>query len=221
MPIELSNVTKKYTKDALILDQANLTISDNSFTAIIGKSGSGKSTLLNLISGLDRPDSGEIKVNSTSIVGAKDKELSKLRNQNIGFVFQFFYLQPFLSVLENVESAAYPNPHLDPKARTEKAQNILASVGLADKINARPKTLSGGEMQRVAIARALINSPSIILADEPTGNLDSETSASIITLLHNIQRQTECILITVTHDQTISSHADRIIKIEGGKIIYA
>lgn len=221
MPIELSNITKKYTKDALILDQANLTISDNSFTAIIGKSGSGKSTLLNLISGLDRPDSGEIKVGSTSIVGAKDKELSKLRNQNIGFVFQFFYLQPFLSVLENVESAAYPNPHLDPKTRATYAKNILASVGLADKINARPKTLSGGEMQRVAIARALINSPSIILADEPTGNLDSETSASIIDLLHNIQRQTECILIIVTHDQTISSHADRIIKIEGGKIIYA
>lgn len=221
MPIELSNITKRYTKDTFILDHVDLTIEDNSFTAVIGRSGSGKSTLLNLVSGLDRPDSGDIKINDKSIIGMKDKELSKLRNHNIGFIFQFFYLQPFLSVLENIESAAFPNHHLGAHARTTRAKNLLESVGLANKIQAHPKTLSGGEIQRVAIARALMNSPSIILADEPTGNLDSETSETIINLLQTIQQQTTCTLIIVTHDQSISNHADRIIKIDGGKITNA
>lgn len=218
MPIKLANISKKYPNNSIIFDNASLTIEDNSFIALVGKSGSGKSTLLNLISGLDRPDSGDIQINDQSIVNINDNELSIIRNHNIGFIFQSFYLQPFLTVIENVETAAFPNINYKKIIQTNRANKLLSAVGLAEKANAYPKTLSGGETQRVAIARALMNQPNIILADEPTGNLDAENSKNIIQLLRIIQNQTKCIMIIVTHDESISSSADRIIRISEGKL---
>lgn len=217
MPITLINVSKRYTNDSPILDSANLTINDNSFVALIGKSGSGKSTLLNLISGLDRPDSGDIQIDGKSIINMSDNNLSIFRNDNIGFVFQFFYLQPFLSVAENIAAASYPNENITKDMQEQRASRLIKAVGLDGKSNAQPKTLSGGEMQRVAIARAMMNLPKIILADEPTGNLDTENSQNVIQLLRTIQKKTSCILIIVTHDQSISKLADRVIKISEGK----
>lgn len=218
MPIKLANISKKYPNNSIIFDNASLTIEDNSFIALVGKSGSGKSTLLNLISGLDSPDSGDIQINDQSIVNINDNELSTIRNHNIGFIFQSFYLQPFLTVIENVETAAFPNINYKKIIQTNRANKLLSAVGLAEKANAYPKILSGGETQRVAIARALMNQPNIILADEPTGNLDAENSKNIIQLLRIIQNQTKCIMIIVTHDESISSSADRIIRISEGKL---
>ncbi len=221
MSIEFHQVSKIYPRTGTILDQADLRLEKNTFTALIGKSGEGKSTVLNLISGLDQPTSGQILVNDQPITKMTDKQLSQLRSTEIGFVFQFFYLQPFLTVIENVETASYPNKTLDPKIRRAKAQQLLEAVGLAEKQNAKPSTLSGGETQRVAIARALMNSPSIILADEPTGNLDTENSRLIIELLRKIQLETHCTLLIVTHDRDVTNYADQVLTIKQGKLTHA
>lgn len=219
MSIEFLGVSKKYANSSIIFDKANLKIDDNSFVALVGKSGSGKSTLLNLLSGLDRPDYGDVRINSQSILSMDDNALSTLRNRYMGFIFQFFYLQPFLSVVENIEVAAYPNGAMSKDERKNRATHLLSAVGLRDKTKSLPMTLSGGETQRVAIARALMNGPAIILADEPTGNLDAENSANIIKILRAIQKKTKCIMIVVTHDLNISRYADRVIGIREGKLV--
>lgn len=219
MSIEFLGVSKKYANSSIIFDEANLKIDDNSFVALVGKSGSGKSTLLNLLSGLDRPDYGDVRINSQSILSMDDNALSTLRNRYMGFIFQFFYLQPFLSVVENIEVAAYPNGAMSKDERKNRATHLLSAVGLRDKTKSLPMTLSGGETQRVAIARALMNGPAIILADEPTGNLDEENSANIIKILRAIQKKTKCIMIVVTHDLNISRYADRVIGIREGKLV--
>lgn len=221
MPIVLRNLSKRYSNNQIIFDNVNLNINDGSSVALVGKSGSGKSTFLNLLSGLDTPSSGDILVNGSSIVKMHDAELSKIRRKNIGFIFQFFYLQPFLSVLENTEIAAYPDRQFKKQDRRERAKYLLSLLGLKDKIHSDPNKLSGGEAQRVAIARALMNHPNIILADEPTGNLDLENSRRIFQLLRDLHKQTKCILLIATHDQTITKYVDRTLKIEHGGIVNA
>ena len=214
--IELKNIIKKY-KSQTVLEIENLRFNEDEFVAIVGASGSGKSTLLNLIGGLDKPTSGEVLFDGENISKFNDRKLSKFRGQKIGFIFQFFYLQPFLTVLQNIEIAGFL-AKIKPKERRFRAEKLASVVGLKDKMNSFPRELSGGQIQRVAIARSLINSPEILLADEPTGNLDSENSDRVIEMLELIQKQTKMTLIVVTHNEQIAARADRIIRLKDGKI---
>ena len=214
--IELKNIVKKY-KSQTVLEIENLRFNEDEFVAIVGASGSGKSTLLNLIGGLDKPTSGDVFFDGENISKFNDRKLSKFRGQKIGFIFQFFYLQPFLTVVQNIEVAGFPTK-IKPKERRFRAEKLASVVGLKDKIKSFPRELSGGQIQRVAIARSLINSPQILLADEPTGNLDSENSERIMEILEAIQKQTGMTLIVVTHNEEIAKQADRIIKLKDGKI---
>ena len=214
--IELKNIVKKY-KSQTVIEIESLRFNEDEFVAIIGASGSGKSTLLNLIGGLDKPTSGEVLFDGENISKFNDRKLSKFRGQKIGFIFQFFYLQPFLTVLQNIEIAGFP-AKIKPKERRFRAEKLASVVGLKDKMNSFPRELSGGQIQRVAIARSLINSPEILLADEPTGNLDSENSDRVIEMLELIQKQTKMTLIVVTHNEQIAARADRIIRLKDGKI---
>ena len=215
--IRVANLQKTYKKQT-VLDIAELQINEAEFVAIVGASGSGKSTLLNLLSGLDKPTNGEILVAEQNISKLNDRKLSKFRGQKIGFVFQFFYLQPFLTVRQNIEAAAFPR-RLTGAERIKRAEALARVVGLGEKINSYPRQLSGGQIQRVAIARSLINSPEILFADEPTGNLDSENSSQVIDLLQAIQKETGMTLVVVTHDEQIAARADRVIRLRDGKII--
>lgn len=214
----LAKNIKKYYKDICVLDIENLEINQGEFVAITGTSGSGKTTLLNILSSLDNPTSGSVFIDEVDIKKLNDKKLSQLRNGKIGFIFQSFYLQPFLNVLSNVELSAAPSK-MKKKERRQKAEKLLKIVGLQDKKSAMPNELSGGQIQRVAIARALLNSPDIIFADEPTGNLDKENTEQVIKILRAINKHTEATVIMVTHDESLASQADRIIRIQDGKII--
>jgi putative ABC transport system ATP-binding protein len=222
--LQLTNVSKIYhvgDESIPALKNINLEIDDGEFVAIEGPSGSGKSTLLHLIGGLDTPTSGEIKVNRKIINGLKDRELSKYRNREIGFVFQDFQLQPGLNVLENVE---VPLMFATGRKRREatiekKSRELLKNVGLEDRLAHRPTEISGGQKQRAAIARALVNKPKILLADEPTGNLDSVTGRAIIGLLRHLHAKEKTTMVIVTHDRDIAKYADRMIHIRDGQII--
>lgn len=214
--IEAKNLTKKY-KNQVVLDIPEIKITKGEFVAITGESGSGKSTLLNMLSGLDRPTTGEVLVDGVNIARLRDRKLSKFRSQKIGFVFQFFYLQPFLRVISNIEVAAFPT-RIKRKIRKQQAVKMAENVGLGDKLDSFPRELSGGQIQRVAIARALMNNPEILFADEPTGNLDSENSQQIIQLFEKINQETGMTIILVTHSPELASHADRIIHLKDGKI---
>jgi putative ABC transport system ATP-binding protein len=187
------------------------------FTALVGPSGSGKSTLLNLIGGLDRPTGGEVRVDGLSLGQASEQELVRYRRQRVGFIFQSFNLLPTFSALENVESpmvlAEVPSGE-----RRARAASLLDSVGLGQRTLHRPNELSGGEKQRVAIARALANRPLLLLADEPTGNLDSKTGAAVLDLLCNLVKAQGLTLIMVTHDVEVAARADRIIHLRDGAI---
>lgn len=215
--IQVENLQKSYKKQT-VLDISTLEIKEAEFVAIVGASGSGKSTLLNLLSGLDKPTKGNILISGQSIAKFSDRKLSQFRGRKIGFIFQFFYLQPFLTVCQNIEAAAFPG-RLKNTERIKRAESLARVVGLGDKINSFPRQLSGGQIQRVAIARSLINSPEILFADEPTGNLDSENSNQVIDLLQAIQKQTGMTLVVVTHNEQIAARADRIIRLKDGKII--
>lgn len=200
------------------IEEVNLTIPAGMFAAIIGKSGSGKSTLLAMLGALDRPTSGSVVVNEKDITKMSDAQLTKYRRQTIGFVFQQYNLVPNLSALENVmlpmEFAGVPSAK-----RKERAAELLEQVGLdQDKQRRKPSRLSGGEQQRVAIARALANKPKLILADEPTGNLDSQTGKDIFDLLHNLTRTQKTTIIAVTHDLSIAGKTDKTFKIVDGKL---
>lgn len=214
--IEAKNLTKKY-KNQVVLDIPEIKITKGEFVAITGESGSGKSTLLNMLSGLDRPTTGEVLVDGVNIARLHDRKLSKFRSQKIGFVFQFFYLQPFLRVISNIEVAAFPT-RIKRKIRKQQAVKMAENVGLGDKLDSFPRELSGGQIQRVAIARALMNNPEILFADEPTGNLDSENSQQIIQLFEKINQETGMTIILVTHSPELASHADRIVHLKDGKI---
>lgn len=200
------------------LNGINLDIEKGEFVSIIGPSGSGKSTLLNMIGALDTPDSGSITVDGMDLNNPKEK-LSRFRSEKIGFIFQLHNLIPNLSVLENVQIPLLGKSIRVNKTRKERAIELLKSVNLEDKIHQSPAKMSGGQRQRVAIARALVNEPSIIIADEPTGALDTKTSQVIMELLKQLHQERNVTLIVVTHDPTIANQADRIITVRDGQII--
>lgn len=211
--------TYKLGKQKLdVLNGVSFRIHEGEFIAITGASGSGKSTLLQLIGGLDKPTSGEVVFDSTNIATLSDAKLSDFRRQTIGFVFQFFYLQPFLKLGKNLEVPGMfaRSKYADRQERTEQ---LAAQVGLAERLAHLPKELSGGQMQRAAIARALFNKPKILLADEPTGNLDSENSKAIIELFEQIRRDFGTTIVVVTHDQSIANRADRQLVMKDGLLV--
>jgi len=217
--IELKGVTRTYrqgTKDIHALNNITLSIRTGEFLSVMGPSGSGKSTLLNLIGGLDQPSSGEIFIDRRPLHGISDDELTLIRRRHVGFIFQFFNLLPILTAAENVGLPllleGIPFSRVKPKAEA-----LLQKIGLGERIEHRPEQLSGGEMQRVAIARALITNPAVLLADEPTGNLDSHTSEDIFRLLTALHREGQTIVM-VTHDQTAASHGMRTITLRDGSI---
>lgn len=201
-----------------VLKNISLKIYKGEFIAITGASGSGKSTLLNILSGLDSPSSGEIRYNGKTISSFSDNTLSNFRNQTIGFVFQSYNLQPFLSVYDNIAIPAYLKN--SKRAQIEsKVDSLLKIMGLEDKRDHQISELSGGQCQRVAIARALINDPSVIFADEPTGNLDSKSTENIISLLKHINRNLKITVILVTHEESIAKISDRHIIIKDGELV--
>lgn len=217
--IAVRNLVKTYYMGANVvnaLQGVDLNIFKNEYVALMGPSGSGKSTLMNLIGCLDTPTSGEYVLNGSNVSTMDDGELAAVRNKEIGFVFQTFNLLPRLSALENV---ALPLVYagISKSERIEKAKHVLNSVGLADRMDHKPNELSGGQRQRVAVARALVNDPSIILADEPTGNLDSKTSYEIIGLFEEIHALGNTIVL-VTHEPDIAEFAHRIVKMKDGKV---
>lgn len=216
--IELKNINKIYGKGenaVHALKNVTLTIEKGKFTAIIGKSGSGKSTLMNIIGGLDLPTSGEVYSNGVLLNSLNENELAEYRNKNTGFIFQSFYLEPTFTVLDNVCMPLIIAGE-SKKSREEKGKEILKMLGLEDKIYKKANELSGGQKQRVSIARALIHNPQIILADEPTGNLDSQNGAEVIRILREIcNRGTSVVL--VTHNLEDAMNADKIIVIKDGE----
>ena len=218
--IELKDVTKTYKmgdETIYALNKVSLNIDKGDFFAIVGPSGSGKSTLANIIGGLDKPDSGDVIVDDEHLIRAKDNVLSKYRNKKIGFVFQTFNLQPTYTALENVMLPLIfaKIPHTK---RVERAKACLKAVGLENRMNHKPTELSGGQRQRVSIARALANEPEIIIADEPTGNLDSQKGSEIIDLLKDLNKKLGVTLIVITHDASVARQAKRTITIHDGKI---
>lgn len=201
-----------------VLRGVSIEVHEGEFVAITGASGSGKSTLLQIIGGLDKPTEGEVLFGDVILSKLSDKALSAFRRETVGFVFQFFYLQPFLSLERNME---VPGMFAKTKRaeRLTRIKELAGAVGLSDRLKHLPKELSGGQMQRVAIARALMNRPKIILADEPTGNLDSNNSAAIVDLFDKIRREFGTTIVMVTHDKAIAQRADREIVMSDGRIV--
>jgi len=219
--VELIQVSKTYPADGSVLyavREADLTLEPGSFTAIVGRSGCGKSTLLNLAGAVDLPTSGDVRIGEQSTRRMTDADLSRLRRTRIGFVFQFFNLLPTLTVAENIAVPLW----LDGKNRTGEAQHRAASllqmVGLADKARLFPHQLSGGEMQRVAIARALVHEPALIIADEPTGNLDSGNAEVVLRLLERISREMGGTVLMATHSREAAESASRVIPMRDGRL---
>ncbi len=219
MLIQLNNIEKTYEIGVLkvpALKGVNIHIANNEYVAIMGPSGSGKSTLMNIIGCLDTPTGGEYILNENRVSQMTDDELAEIRNREIGFVFQTFNLLPRANALHNVELPLIYNGTNSSK-RKELAKQALEKVGLADRMNHKPNELSGGQRQRVAIARALVNDPSIILADEPTGNLDSRTGEEIMEVFEILHDAGNTIII-VTHEEYIAEHSDRIIRLRDGLV---
>ncbi|MFX1573283.1 MAG: ABC transporter ATP-binding protein [Promethearchaeota archaeon] len=219
--IEVVNLTKKYKVGGTIihaLDGITLKINRGEFVSIMGPSGSGKTTLLNMIGALDNPTSGKVFVNGINIAKMNDNQRTNLRLRNIGFIFQFYNLVPVLSALENVELplvfAREPK-----KIRLKKAKRLLEVVGLSNRLHHLPGELSGGEQQRIAIARSLCNEPAILIADEPTGELDTKLGRDIINLLRDLNRELNQTILMVTHDPDVGELAERCLRMKDGRII--
>ena len=217
--LETVNLKKYYGVEPNItkaLDGINFTVEKGEFVAIVGTSGSGKSTLLNMIGGLDRPTSGIVKIQGKNLLELNDEQLTIFRRRNIGFIFQNYNLLPMLNVYENIVLPI----ELDGKSVDQEfLKEIISILGLEERINSMPNMLSGGQQQRVAIARALITKPAIILADEPTGNLDSRTSQDVLELIQNTSRRFEQTVVMITHNEHIAGLTERIVQIEDGKFL--
>ncbi|MGO2118028.1 MAG: ABC transporter ATP-binding protein [Fusobacterium sp.] len=220
--LELKNINKIYrgkTEDLHILKDLNLKVEEGEFISILGKSGSGKSTLLGIIGLLDNFDNGEIYINNNKIDKFESNKLDRLKNKDLGFVFQFHYLLPEFTALENVMIPCLIENFSNKKIIEEKAKTLLKKIGLGERYNHKPSQLSGGEKQRVAIARALINDPKIILADEPTGNLDEETSEEIHNLLKKINKENNQTIIVVTHSKELANITNKQYFVKHGKLV--
>lgn len=218
--IEVKDIIKKYVTgeiDFTALKSINLKIEKGEFTAIMGPSGSGKSTFMNILGCLDRFDSGKYILNANEVTNLNDKELAYIRNKEIGFVFQAFNLLPRMNILENVElPMTYAG--VPAKQRRERALAALDKVGLSDRIKHRPNEISGGQKQRVAIARAIVNAPAVIMADEPTGNLDTKSSIEIMRIFQKLNNEGATVIM-VTHESDIAKHCKRIVRFRDGEII--
>ena len=217
--LEAFELSKSYEVDdrrITVLDNINMAVKKGEFLVIEGKSGSGKSTLLSLLSGLDKPDNGSVILHGTDITGLSEDQLAPFRNRTIGYVFQSFHLVPSLSALENIMFPAELNH--DPEAAA-KASELLRRVDLDQRDNNFPHQLSGGEKQRIALCRALVNSPQIVFADEPTGNLDSANGETILQLLLELRSELDTTLVMATHSREISRMADRIVQLVDGRIV--
>ncbi|MCB1584897.1 MAG: ABC transporter ATP-binding protein [Xanthomonadales bacterium] len=216
--LQASNINKLFkieNQSIEILKNVSFQINQGEFVAIMGKSGSGKSTLLSILAGLDQPDSGSVKLDQLELTDLSENQLAKSRQQDIGFVFQSFYLIPTLTVEENIAFPLQINRSFDAK----RVDELIEKVGLSDRKKSFPHQLSGGEKQRTAIARALISQPKILFADEPTGNLDERNAESVLNLLIELQKEFQTALVVVTHDAGIANRADRVIEIHDGKIL--
>ncbi|MBO4942452.1 MAG: ABC transporter ATP-binding protein [Muribaculaceae bacterium] len=218
--ITLSEIKKIYRTDeieTLALENVNIDIEKGEFLSIMGPSGCGKSTLLNIIGLLDNPTSGKVEIDGTDVSGMNDKKLSAFRNRKLGFVFQSFHLINSLNVMENVEIPLLYRGGVSASARHARAREVLERVGLGHRLRHMPSQLSGGQCQRVAIARAIAGNPEIILADEPTGNLDSKMGAEVMNLLHQLNREDGRTIIMVTHNEQQAKQTDRIIRFFDGR----
>lgn len=217
--LTVENLVKYYgTGERMVkaVDHISLEVERGTFTAIVGRSGSGKSTLLHLIGGLDRPDSGKVRIEEVDIFSMKGDRLAQFRRKKIGFIFQDYNLIPSLNVWENI---VLPSGLDNRRINIPDVEMILEKIGLADKRNAMPNTLSGGQKQRAAIARALVTRPAVILADEPTGNLDSRTELEVMGLLKSCVAEFGQTLVMITHDETIAQMAEQIVEIADGKVV--
>lgn len=220
--IDMQGIVKRYyvgqPNELEILHGIDLHVSQNEFVAIVGESGSGKSTLMNMIGALDRPTEGTYRLVGQDISQLKDEQLSDIRNQEIGFVFQNFCLIPRMSAVRNVEiPLMYAN--MPPRQRRERAMELLAMVGMEDRADHKPNELSGGQNQRVAIARAMANDPNILLADEPTGALDSKTGHLVMDIFHRLHEEQNKTVVLITHSQELAHETERMITISDGRII--
>lgn len=217
--LEVKNLSKIYGKDDTLVkavDDVSFTVEQGEFVAIIGPSGSGKSTLLHIIGGVDTPTTGNVIIDGTDITKLKESPLSIFRRRQIGLVYQFYNLIPILTVEENLTLPLLLDGR---KPNKEQIDYLVSNLGLGDRLKHLPNQLSGGQQQRVSIGRALANNPALLLADEPTGNLDSENSKEIVALLRKFNREHNQTVIMITHDERIAQSADRIIAIEDGKIV--
>jgi len=219
--IRLEGVSKEFhvgPSTVLAMRDVDLDVQPGEFIVVMGSSGSGKTTLMQVIGGLLTPDRGRVTVAGRELAGLDDDALSAFRNQTIGFVFQFFHLQPFYTAVQNV-ALPLVFGNVPPAERRRRALEALADVGLSERAHHRPDQMSGGEMQRVAIARAMINQPSVLLGDEPTGNLDRATGERILELIAAFNRERGVTVLLVTHDDHVASYAGRVIKIDNGALV--
>lgn len=223
MPIlEARNIVKTFeSEDAgealTVLDDTSITVDRGTIATVVGASGCGKSTLLHILGGLDRPDQGSVQWNGNSIYALEREPLAKFRNKKLGFVFQFHHLLPEFTALENIMMPALIG-NMDPQKAKEKARNLLDHFGILGRAKHRPTQLSGGEQQRVAMARALINDPDLILADEPTGNLDEENTDILLNFLFELREERDVSLLLITHEKSIADRSDRIYELSHGKL---
>ncbi|WP_240455624.1 ABC transporter ATP-binding protein [Halomonas faecis] len=214
---DLTRIYREGPQDVTVLDGLSLEVHAGERVAVVGSSGSGKTTLLNLLGGLDRPSRGDVRIAGETLLDLGSAELGSFRNRHIGFVYQFHHL---LAEFTAVENAALPLivRGLRKKAAESRALELLDKVGMAARADHKPGELSGGERQRVAIARALVTDPSLVLMDEPTGNLDQATAASILAMMDELARTTACAFVVVTHDTALAAHQDRVLKLDGGRL---